>query len=1710
MVAFLRNMFRRSLTALFIACLSIAVLLISPSVPPTLNNLSVIKTLPNTQKLDASSEILAATNSLESGHGPSGFGTFSCLQNALMSASCATPAAGTSPLLSAASAQGWTELAAAHPSASFLSGIAYDAFDGYVVLFGGVGAAGLNGETWKFSSGSWTQLTPSSGPSARAGGGMAYDVADGYVILFGGLDSTGRLLRDTWKFSNGAWTNITSADGPSPRIAASMAYDALPADRYTVLFGGTPVNPTTPGRLTSALRDTWRFSGGTWTNITTVTGPSARAGASISFDPADGYLLLFGGQSPTAILGDTWKFSSGSWTSISTSTDPGRRVLGSMSYDATIGDDYLVLFGGANVTSITSSQGYSDLRRDTWKFSAGSWTNITTATGPVSQFGSPIVFDAGQGAGYVLFFSTDGLSWKFSAGVWTSIITPSPSLRASPSMVYDAADGYVILFGGTSQSYPNPTFIFFHDTWKFQAGVWTNITVSGGPTPRAAVSMAYDAADGYVVLFGGFAPISTSGAGQAFGLLHDTWKFSAGSWTNITVTPSPPARDSGAATYDAADNYLLLFGGVGGATGGLKDTWKFSSGVWTNITSSSGPSARSAPSVAYDTADGYVVLFGGANPVLGYSGDTWTWGPVAGTKTTSTSLLCFLTTIDIGQTSECQVYVYDSSGTGTSTPTGTILLSQTGISTGASFAGNPCTLTAPQGGAATCSVTFSSTSTGVASITAVYSGDTGYAASTSTSVDVTVTIAAHQTTAAISCSPNPVLAGVYSTCTATVTDTSTSRATTPTGQVTMSFQSPAGGKANELCTLSGTGATASCSGTIAYLAAFTANIQAAYAGDTGPPAHYGSTGSTILTATARPTTTTLTCIPASVNTGSATTCTASVTDNAPISTGLSLPPTGTVGFTTSGTATFATSCTLVAVTTATALCSVTYTPTGTSARTDTITANYVGDSTHATSSYTFSLDVTSSLDSTSTTVSCTPSRIVLGQTSSCTATVTDTSTSPTMPTGTVAFQAACYYTCTASFTASPCTLTAGTTLGTATCIAPAIFSSTSIGAASVTGTYNGDSTHAMSSGTEVSGGFGQCFVLVNQWSVCVDLRPTATVISCPATGTVNLPTSCSATVTDYASGTGLVPGGWVSFFVTGGTVTFSMPPNPLIPPGVCVLQPGTGLTSSCSISLTPDSAGTLSVYGIYAPLGSEGTFHNGSTSNTLTIIVTSALNPTSTAVTCASPVVIGQASTCTITVTDTSTTGASTPTGFVAFAVSGITGTLPNCNLAVGTTTDKATCTSTFTSSTAGTATITASYNGDTTHSTSTSLAATVTVNLRTTGTAVFCSPSTIVIGQAINCTATVTDSASGTVVTPTGTVNFGPTLSCRLTSGTVAGSATCSVQVTPDAVGLLVSVGADYPGDRVHSGSRGASNSIMVSKRATSITINCLPSTLTVGQPTTCTFTVSDTDTGTAITPTGTVTMSTSLTCTLSGTGSSAECTITTTPPFAGASVNIPGTYGGDTNHSGKTGSTTITLNRRPTPTSPSCPPSSVITASAPTCTATVTDSSGIGPASTPQGFVTFTFTTPTGVVTFTSSPCTLAAGTATATASCSVQYTPSSPTAETETVTATYCDAFNCGSNPFPIHATSTGTAQVSVTSPSLADFTISANPTSLTLSAEGSENCRGGHETGPCDDEGQVTITVAALNGFTGQVSLSVSSSPRIDTELSKSTIDTSGTW
>src|SRR5207245_8897412 len=126
---------------------------------------------------------------------------------------------------------------------------------------------------------------------------------------------------------------------------------------------------------------------------------------------------------------------------------------------------------------------------------------------------------------------------------------------------------------------------------------------------------------------------------------------------------------------------------------------------------------------------------------------------------------------------------------------------------------------------------------------------------------------------------------------------------------------------------------------------------------------------------------------------------------------------------------------------------------------------------------------------------------------------------------------------------------------------------------------------------------------------------------------------------------------------------------------------------------------------------------------------------------CSSPVAINEGSTCNVTVTDTSATGATTPTGTVSLSEIGVTGIFSSCVLAG--TTASATCTSTFTASTSGTAAVTASYPGDTGHATSSGTTS-IVVNKRITTTAVSCT-TPVVVNQGSTCTVTVTDTSAGT-----------------------------------------------------------------------------------------------------------------------------------------------------------------------------------------------------------------------------------------------------------------------------------------------------------------------------------------------------------------------------
>ena len=262
----------------------------------------------------------------------------------------------------------WTQLTApVEPRARSSDLVAYDAADGYVLLFGGVDCAGnfLN-DTWAFHAGYWTNITSSVAPPAREASSMTYDPADRAVLLFGGDGPTGNTseqygrFNDTWEFSAGHWRMLATPTSPVSRDLQALAFDA--SDQYAVLFGGEGGGHTTPyGSGCCLIRgDTWVFQGGTWRNVTTYVHPTVRVLPVMAYDPTVSALVLFGGVSggllPT-VENDTWEFAGGTWNHVTVGSAPSPREAPALTFDSA--DGYLLLYGGANISGFLN---------DTWAF----------------------------------------------------------------------------------------------------------------------------------------------------------------------------------------------------------------------------------------------------------------------------------------------------------------------------------------------------------------------------------------------------------------------------------------------------------------------------------------------------------------------------------------------------------------------------------------------------------------------------------------------------------------------------------------------------------------------------------------------------------------------------------------------------------------------------------------------------------------------------------------------------------------------------------------------------------------------------------------------------------------------------------------------------------------------------------------------------------------------------------------------------------------------------------------------------------------------------------------------------------------------------------------------------------------------------------------------------------------------------------------------
>jgi len=490
------------------------------------------------------------------------------------------------------------------------------------------------------------------------------------------------------------------------------------------------------------------------------------------------------------------------------------------------------------------------------------------------------------------------------------------------------------------------------------------------------------------------------------------------------------------------------------------------------------------------------------------------------------------------------------------------------------------------------------------------------------------------------------------------------------------------------------------------------------------------------------------------------------------------------------------------------------------------------------------------------TLGCTPSSIQVGGTANCTATLLDTTGSiigenivfsHAKDSGGVNFPSP-----------TVCTIIAGDSCSV-------VVTGTNIGTSTIQASYAGDTSNGAASTTT---------------ALAITSAQTSTAVACsPSPVTVGSLSTCTAKV---SGAYGSTAGETVSFTASG-SGTFSSG-------GACTLSGG-----SCSLTYTPTSVSgsPQTITTVYS-----GDTNNAGSSGTASLAVSQA--PTTTSVSCTSPVTVGTQATCTITVT-----GYGTPTGTVDSLTSTGAGSFDaaSCTLSGGT------CSVHYTPTSASGSPhlISATYEGDTNNAPSTATGAgsgSVAVNRAASTTALSCA-SPVAVGTASLCTVTLTGYG-----TPSGTASFAASgsgtfdqASCALSSGS------CSVNYTPTSVsGSPQTVTATYAGDTNDVGSS-TSTTVTVNKATTTTTVSCTPASFLVGATSSCIATV------TGYSPSGTIAFSqsssdggsatiSSSTCSLSG----GTCSVTATGASAGT-VKIQGAYSGDSSNTASSGNYNVAV---------------------------------------------------------------------------------------------------------------------------------------------------------------------------------------------------------
>lgn len=229
------------------------------------------------------------------------------------------------------------------------------------------------------------------------------------------------------------------------------------------------------------------------------------------------------------------------------------------------------------------------------------------------------------------------MTYELDGDVWldrTVEGATAPPQRTDAAMAYDAARGVALLFGGVGTGSE-----LLGDTWAWDGREWRELRPPGPlPLPRSGHVMVFDERRGRVVMFGGGRIDLVNPP-----IRNDVWEWDGTRWLERADFGAdvPERRIFSSAVYDANEEKVVLFGGCARIGSGrvcadaLGDTWRYDGASWEQVVTATNPPPAVRPTMVFDPESGEAIMLpdvarggpgGAAQPTWRFDGQDWSPG----------------------------------------------------------------------------------------------------------------------------------------------------------------------------------------------------------------------------------------------------------------------------------------------------------------------------------------------------------------------------------------------------------------------------------------------------------------------------------------------------------------------------------------------------------------------------------------------------------------------------------------------------------------------------------------------------------------------------------------------------------------------------------------------------------------------------------------------------------------------------------------------------------------------------------------------------------------------------------------------------------------------------------------------------------------------------------------------------------------------------